>query len=77
MNGGHSIGVFNPDESDDTKFNKVHQMMRDNRIKYYAPADYREGSELDNLIKTIIERTAMNEKLERKHYQDIENANYR
>lgn len=74
VNGGHSIGVYNPNESDDTKLNKVHKMIKDNRIKYYAPADYQEGSELDELVKTIIERTAMNEKLERKHYQDIENA---
>lgn len=75
VNGGHSIGVYNPDESDDTKFKKVYQMMRDNRIKYYAPADYTEGNELDQLVKNIIERTAMNEKLERKHYQDVENSN--
>lgn len=71
VNGGHSIGVYNPDEADDTKFNKVHQMMRDNRIKYFAAADYTDGSELDQLVKNIIERTSLNESLERKHYENI------
>ena len=53
VNGGYSIGVYNPEEPDDTKLKKVHQMMKDNRINFYAAADYREGSELDRLIKTI------------------------
>ena len=75
VNGGHSIGVYNPADPDDTRFSKVHKMIKDNRIKYYASADYRDGSELDELVKTIIERTAMNEQLERKHYHDIEEAN--
>ena len=63
VNGGYSIGVYNPQEPEDTKFNKVHQMMRDNRINFFAAADYREGSELDTLIKTIIDKTECNEKL--------------
>jgi len=44
-------------------------MMRDRRIKFFVPADYREGSDLDVLIKTIIDRTAANEVLESIHYQ--------
>ncbi len=65
-NGGHSVGVFNADTKDKTK---VHKMMRDRRIKYFAPADYREGSELDVLVKTIIDRTATNEVLESIYYE--------
>ena len=60
--GGHSIGVYNEEKT------KVHKMMRDNRIKYYASANYSEGSELDCLVKAIIDRTASNEALEAKHY---------
>ena len=60
-NGGHSIGVYHTETKDKTK---VHKMMRDKRIKYYAPADYREGGELDVLVKAIIDRTATNEVLE-------------
>ena len=63
--GGHSIGVYNPYTGEKEK---VYKMIRDNRIKYFAPADYTEGSELDLLIKDIIERTAKNERLERSHY---------
>lgn len=65
--GGHSIGVFNVETQDKTK---VHKMMRDNRIRYYAPADYSEGTDLDMLVKAIIDRTATNEALETIHYRN-------
>lgn len=61
--GGHAIGVYNGDT------NKVHKMMRDNRIKYYAEADYSENSDIDKLVKAIIDRTATNEVLENAHYE--------
>lgn len=64
--GGHSIGVYDAQTKDK---NKVHKMIRDNRIKYFMPADYSESSDLENLIKAIIARTAANEKLESTHYQ--------
>jgi len=64
---GHSVGVYDPDTK---KKGLVFQMMEDNRIKYYAAADYTDGSELDKLIKTIIDRTAYNEKLESLHYKN-------
>lgn len=64
---GHSIGVFNPETNDKSK---VYKMLKDNRIKYFAPADYTENSELDKLVKVIIDRTASNEKLMSIHYQN-------
>lgn len=64
--GGHSIGVYNTLTNDKTK---VYKMMSENRIKYFAPADYQDGSELDLLLKCIIDRTATNEKLEALHYR--------
>ena len=45
-------------------------MMEDKRIKNYTPADYTEESELDELVKTIINTTASNEKLMSIHYQN-------
>lgn len=57
---GHSIGVYNPETKDKRK---VYKMIEDKRIKYYAPANYKEGSELDILVKNIIDTTASNEKL--------------
>ncbi len=64
--GGHSIGVFNNDTFDKTK---VYKMLHDNRIKFFAPADYTDGSDLDKLVKSIIIRTASNEVLEDIHYE--------
>ena len=45
-------------------------MMKENRIKYYAPADYTDGSELDVLVKSIVDRTASNEVLENIHFRN-------
>lgn len=64
--GGHSIGVYNADTKDKSK---VYKMMREGRIRYYAPADYSEGTPLDELVKAIIDRTATNEKLEEIHFR--------
>lgn len=68
QNGGHAIGVYDPVTE---KKEKVRRMIRDRRIRYYAAADYSEGSELDRLVKQIILRTAANETLEAKHNQCI------
>ena len=64
-NGGHSIAVYNNSTLDKSK---AFQMLADNRIKYFTPTDYTEGSELDELVKSIIVRTAANEVLEEKHF---------
>lgn len=66
--GGHSIGVYNAITKDKSK---VYKMMYENRIKYFAPADYSEGSVLDSLVKAIIDRTETNEKLEEFHYENV------
>lgn len=67
--GGHSIGVYDPETADKRK---VFQMMKDNRIRYFAPADYSAGTELDALVKGIIRKTAAYEVLEEKHWHDRE-----
>jgi 2-hydroxy-3-keto-5-methylthiopentenyl-1-phosphate phosphatase len=65
--GGHSIGVYDPDTMEKSK---VYKMMRDKRIRYFVPADYSEGLELDRLLKLIIDKTAAFELLEDKHVAD-------
>ena len=65
-NGGYSIGVYDSETQDKTK---VFKMLREHRIKYFAPADYREGSSLEGLIKNIVDRTKTNEVLERKYFK--------
>ena len=69
--GGHSIGVYDPATQDKEK---VYKMMHDKRIRYYAPADYTERSELDLLVKAIIDKTAANEILEDRHFRNIAEA---
>ncbi|MBO5039681.1 MAG: haloacid dehalogenase-like hydrolase [Clostridia bacterium] len=64
--GGHSIGVYDGKTSDKSR---VHKMLAEDRIKYFAPADYREDSKLDSLVKAIIVRTAANEVLEERHFE--------
>lgn len=68
-NGGHSIGVYDSETRDKSK---VFRMLEENRIRYFMPADYREGSQLENLLKEIIDRTATNEVLERQHFACID-----
>lgn len=69
--GGHSIGVYDP-ETNDT--HRVRKMMRENRIRYYVPADYREGSDLDQLITMILDKTAAAEKLEDLYYSKLKES---
>ncbi|MCR4781488.1 MAG: haloacid dehalogenase-like hydrolase [Lachnospiraceae bacterium] len=65
--GGHAIGVY---DSQKENKEKVFQMIHDRRIRYFAKADYNEGSELDALVKNIIDKAAIDEKLEKKHFAD-------
>ena len=69
--GGHSIGVYDPATQNKEK---VYKMMHDKRIRYYAPADYTELSELDLLVKAITHKAAANEILEDRHFRNIAEA---
>lgn len=53
--GGHSIGVYDPKKCDKTQ---VYQLIRDERIRYFAAADYSEGSALEKLVQKIIRYVA-------------------
>lgn len=68
INGGHSIGVYNSETQDKSK---VFRMLDENRIKYFAPADYTEESKLEHLVQQIIDRTISNEILEKFHFDCI------
>jgi hypothetical protein len=64
--GGHSIGIY-----EEGRKETVYHLMNDQRIRYFAPADYKEGSRLDALMKAIIEKTESYEKLENFHLEDL------
>lgn len=71
-NGGHSIGVYNAETNDKSK---VFKMLSENRIKYFAPADYSENSKLEQLILKIIDRTKSNEILENFYFDCLDERN--
>ena len=52
--GGHSIAVYNP--SSEAKRGEMNTLIRDNRVNHVCPADYSEGSEIDTVVKTIIDK---------------------
>lgn len=68
VNGGHSIGVYNAETKDKSK---VFRMLDEDRIKYFAQADYTADSKLEKLVKQIIDRTIANEKLEDFHFSCV------
>lgn len=67
--GGYSIGVYNSSSS--VLKDKVYKMIKDDRIDYFADADYREGQELDTLVKNIINSISISNKLRVKHFKDV------
>ena len=52
--GGHSIAVYNP--KDKSKRAEMNTLIRDNRVNHVCPADYTESSEIDNVVKVIIDK---------------------
>ena len=69
--GGYSIGVYSPGKNDKTR---VYTLINENRIKYFAPADYTEESQLDKLVKNIIDKTVANEILMNNYYLNKKEA---
>ena len=70
--GGHSVGVY--DSENTASKDTVRRMIRDERIRYYVPADYTKGCEMDTLMHRIIDKTAAYEVLEEKHLRDRKEA---
>ena len=62
--GGHSIAVYNPDGEKSARKDMT-SLIRDNRVNYVCPADYSEGSEIDTVVKTIIDKIAVDTQLDK------------
>lgn len=60
--GGHSIAVYNPDQKGARK--EMSSLIRDNRVNHVCPADYADGSEIDAVVKAIIDKIATDHRLE-------------
>ena len=63
-NGGYSIAVH---EKDDETYK---QLVADKRVDYVSLADWRENSQLDQIIKAIIDKIALQHQLETFSVQD-------
>ena len=59
--GGHSIAVDNPEE--EGQRSHLNDLIRDNRVNHVCPADYSEGSEIDVVVKTIIQKIELDHRL--------------
>lgn len=59
--GGHSIAVYNPDSADERMERKT--LIRENRVNHVCAADYSDGSELDTVVKAIINKIDADYKL--------------
>ena len=64
--GGHSIAVYNPTSIKKYKLSK--QLYDDGRVNFIAPADYTQGSRMENIIKDILIKIVANNKLD--EYKD-------
>ena len=60
--GGHSIAVYNPENA--SKRREMNSLIRDNRVNFVCAADYSEGSEMDTVIKSIMDKIAADLRLE-------------
>ena len=60
--GGHSIAVYNP--TSEAKRGEMNTLIRDNRVNHVCPADYSDGSEIDTVVKTIIDKCVADHKLQ-------------
>lgn len=55
--GGVSIAVFDPEKWKDIKSqNKIYKLISEDRVHYVAPANYSNGSQLDIVIKGVLDR---------------------
>ena len=59
--GGHSIAVYDP--ADHGKRKEMNTLIRDNRVNHVCPADYSENSEIDVVVKAIIDKCDADDKL--------------
>ena len=59
--GGHSIAVYNPEQKGVHK--DMAALIQDNRVNHVCPADYSEGSDMDSIVKMIIDKMVADDRL--------------
>lgn len=64
--GGYAIAVY---QNNDTKL--IKELINENRIDFYAKANYNENEELDKIVKTILNDISTKTKLNNLHKKQI------
>ncbi len=59
---GHSIAVYDPAQKD-RLLPKMQQLIDDDRVNFYAPADYSDGSRMDTIVRSVIDKIIADDKL--------------
>ena len=59
---GNAIAVYNP-KGQKHKSTAL-KLLRDGRVNFALPADYREGKQIDKVVKTILDKIAKERDLE-------------
>lgn len=67
--GGKSIALYQPG-----KLDKSSDLLLDGRCDFLTKTDYSEGSELDTIVKIILERISLEYDLEGKYHQMVKKA---
>lgn len=60
--GGNAIAVYAPKKESEKV--KAIKLLTDNRVNFALPADYRENTEIDKVVKTILDKLATERDLE-------------
>jgi hypothetical protein len=70
INGGYSIAVYQKN-----KKSRVEDLLQHQRVDFTVPADYSEGSELDQTVKDIIRKMAIVNALKMRTKEEINKMN--
>ena len=62
--GGTAISIYSANKKE-----KSEELLRDNRVNYACVGNFKEGSQLENLVKLILESIQLNEKLLKTEYR--------
>ena len=62
LHGGHSVCVYNPNSEKKKKI--AQKLYKDGRVNFITAADYKENSKMDCIIKDLLNKIAINNKIE-------------